>query len=214
ARRLHGKETGHVGFEVEGARDEMLREPPDPRDAFVLRAELRSALEVFATVPERRREIKALQIIGFTYDEIGERLGLSYTRVNALATEANDAIRAELHRRRLERPHSSTRVERLSQLELQPPKWLTAAIGCPPGKHISPQAILAWRRAAIAIDDYRREHGPHVGDDALGKPPAEPRAARSFDLISCVDPRAPVDSTKSVGHPNVGHAASVVPVSV
>jgi hypothetical protein len=108
---------------------------------------------------------------------------LEITAVNRLVTEANDAIRAERHRLRLEGPSSSVRAERLWDLEQQPPKWLTAAIGRPPGKNTRSQAVLAWRRAAIAIDDYRREHGPHLGgDEALGRRPAEPRAARSFDL--------------------------------
>lgn len=42
--------------------------------------------------------------------------------------------------------------------------------------------MLAWRRAAIAIDDYRREHGPRLGTESLGMRPSEPRAVRSFDL--------------------------------
>ena len=36
-----------------------------------------------------------LSVAGFTSDEIGAMLGLSYTRVNALATEANKPLRTE-----------------------------------------------------------------------------------------------------------------------
>jgi hypothetical protein len=63
--RLHGKKAGHVGFEVDG-RDgsDLPREPADPRDSFTLRADLRTALDLLAAVPERRRK----------YEEIGERL--------------------------------------------------------------------------------------------------------------------------------------------
>lgn len=39
--------------------------------------------------------MKILSVAGFTYDEIGAMLGLSYTRVNALATEANKWLRTE-----------------------------------------------------------------------------------------------------------------------
>jgi len=46
-------------------------------------------------VPDRRRQVKILSMAGFTYDEIGAMLGLSYTRVNALATEANKWLRTE-----------------------------------------------------------------------------------------------------------------------
>ena len=63
--RLHGKKAGHVGFEVDG-RDgsDLPREPADPRDSFTLRADLGTALDLLAAVPERRRK----------YEEIGERL--------------------------------------------------------------------------------------------------------------------------------------------
>jgi hypothetical protein len=54
--KLDGKERSHIGFEVEGNRDELTRELADPRDVVAVRSELRFALEVVATVPERRRE--------------------------------------------------------------------------------------------------------------------------------------------------------------
>jgi hypothetical protein len=44
------------------------------------------------------------------------------------------------------------------------------------------RAVLAWRRAALAIDDYRRQYGRGLGDDPLGERPADREAARTFDL--------------------------------
>ena len=60
--KLDRKERSHTGFNVEGHRDEFTREPADPRDVVAIRSELRFALDVFATVPERRREAKALLV--------------------------------------------------------------------------------------------------------------------------------------------------------
>ena len=91
--KLDGKERSHIGFEVEGNRDELTREPADPRDVVAIRSELRFALDVFATVPERRREAKALLVTGFKDTEIQAQLGLTYTRVNHLISEANRRFR-------------------------------------------------------------------------------------------------------------------------
>jgi DNA-directed RNA polymerase specialized sigma24 family protein len=58
----------------------------------------REALEALSRVPDRRRQVKILSVAGFSYDDIGAMLGLSYTRVNALATEANKWLRTERRR--------------------------------------------------------------------------------------------------------------------
>ena len=156
--RLDGKERGHIGFEV-GGRDDLIREPADPRDVVAIRSELRSALDALAAVPERRREVKALWVTGFKYEEIQDQLGLTYTRVNRLMTEANHAIQKERLRAAPPREAVPVRAARLQELEGNPPRWLTNAIGRPPGKRVSAQITLPWRRAAFALDDYRREHG-------------------------------------------------------
>jgi DNA-directed RNA polymerase specialized sigma24 family protein len=44
---------------------------PDRRDQIAIRERLRDALDALAEVPERRRDIKALQVTGFSYQEIG-----------------------------------------------------------------------------------------------------------------------------------------------
>jgi DNA-directed RNA polymerase specialized sigma24 family protein len=180
--KLDGKERSHTGFEVKGNRDELTREPADPRDVVAIRSELRFALDVFATVPERRREAKALLVTGFKYTDIQERLGLTYTRVNHLISEANKAVQTERHRAAQLDVDGPPKARRLRELETNPPGWLKAAIGRAPGRNRSAEAALLWRRAALAIDDYRREHGPHLKDEPLGDRPIEPRAARSYDL--------------------------------
>ena len=128
--------------------------------------------------------MKALHVTGFKYEEIGERLGLSYTRVNRLVTEANAAIRRERERvAPTERLDAPPRGDRLQDLESDPPDWLRAAIGRAPGHFAASSAVRAWRQAALALDDYRREHGAHLRlDEPLGRRPQNPRAARSYDL--------------------------------
>ena len=187
--KLDGKERSHTGFEVDGNREEFTREPADPRDVVAIRSELRFALEVFATVPERRREAKALLVTGFQYTEIQERLGLTYTRVNHLISEANKAVQAERQRAARLDVDGPPKARRLRELESKPPAWLKAAIGPPPGKHRA-EVTLSWRRAAIAIDDYRREHGAQLKEEPLGCRPSDPRAARAYDLADRAIARA------------------------
>jgi DNA-directed RNA polymerase specialized sigma24 family protein len=189
--KLDGKERGHLGFEL-GGDTELVYEPADPRDVLALRTDLRAALDLLAAVPDRRREVKALHVTGFKYEEIGERLGLSYTRVNQLVTEANAAIRRERERvAPTERLDAPARGDRLQKLESDPPKWLSAAIGRTPGQFVSSRVLLPWRQAALALDDYRREHGAHLPvDEPFGRRPHEPRAARAYDLAQRAIERA------------------------
>ena len=168
--KLHAKEASHLRSELVGEDDEIVWEPADPRDTLTLRAELRDALDLLSAVPARRREVKAMHITGYTYAEIATRMGLGHARVNALITEANAAIRRENGRVAPEQQPRTDRAERLRDLETQPPKWLVKALGRAPGKAVKPGALLAWRRAALALDDYRREHAPELASDGLGPP--------------------------------------------
>jgi hypothetical protein len=49
---------------------------------------------------------------------------------------------------------------------------------------------VAWRRAALAVDDYRRDYGVKGGDQPLGARPTEERAMRRHDLTERVVERA------------------------
>ncbi len=44
-------------------------------------------------MPARRRDIKALRVTGFSYQEIGEMRGLTYPRVNRMIAEADAVLR-------------------------------------------------------------------------------------------------------------------------
>jgi len=79
-----------------------------------------------------------------------------------------------------ERPVTSPRAGRLRELEDEPPVWLTNAIAMRPGRSESSSGVvLAWRREALVIDDYRSAYRQDSTTDAIGPIPIE-REARSL----------------------------------
>jgi DNA-directed RNA polymerase specialized sigma24 family protein len=170
--RLHRAEVGHVSLSIDDGGAPASWDRADERDKAAIRLRLREALRAFARLPEARREIKALQITGFSYDEIAEMRGLTYTRVNHLLAEANATLREVQARSAAVRIDGPRRAVRLDELEQDPPTWLRRAIGRRPSVANERRAVLAWRRAALTIDDYRRQYGRGLGDDTLGERPA------------------------------------------
>jgi hypothetical protein len=74
----------------------------------------------------------------------------------------------------------STRGAVARELEDQPPVWLTNAIGMRPGRSkSSSEVVLAWRRAALVLDDYRTAYSHESPTDAIGPAPIEPGARRA-----------------------------------
>jgi hypothetical protein len=111
-------------------------------------------------------------------DDVAEVMGISRQRVATLLVDAALKV-AELNEERHgnERPVASPRAARLRQLEDAPPVWLTNAIGTRPGRSKSSSGVvLAWRRAVLVIDDYRRGCGHHSATDPIGPTPIEPSA--------------------------------------
>jgi hypothetical protein len=91
--------------------------------------------------------------------------------------------RAE-HRAELERPVANPRAARLRELETEPPSWLIEAIGrAPTFNKSSSKVILAWRRAALAIDDYRNQHGWNHAEIGIGPTPSQPVARRAHQHV-------------------------------
>ena len=82
-------------------------------------------------------------------------------------------------------PHRGRRG--LRELEDGPPEWLTSTVGKCPAR--SAGVVLAWRRAALAIEDYRifparADGAAHAGDIA----PAYWTLYTSRDQAECVWP--------------------------
>lgn len=68
-------------------------EPTTTIDAFRLAIDLDEALAVLASLPERKRDIYALKVLGFSYEEIGRISGDSYSTVNRQLVRAAALIR-------------------------------------------------------------------------------------------------------------------------
>jgi hypothetical protein len=74
---------------------------------------------------------------------------------------------------------ASPRAARLRELKDTPPDWLIEAVGRPPARGENASAsILAWRRAALVIDDYRHNHGWASPYEGLGPKPTDDLVAR------------------------------------
>ena len=134
---------------------------PDP---YELRLTVNEVFEVLDHLPERLQRIALLRALGMRHRDISELTGDSRARVGQLISRANDHIEGLLDERALGQRDMPRRAQRLEQLELRPPEWLTDRIGRPPSrgrKTVSQSSATrrAWRRAALAIDDYRAAGG-------------------------------------------------------
>ena len=120
--------------------------------------EFRAALQELQKLPERLQAVVFMRSQSTKQSEVAEVLGVSTQRIDQLLRAASVKLR-DVSERRIEasRPVASPRAARLRELEDDPPKRLTEAIGRVPGRNKSSSGVvLAWRRAALAIDDYRR----------------------------------------------------------
>ena len=68
-------------------------EPASTVDAFALAIDLDEALTALASLPERQRNLYALKVLGFSYEEICRITGDSYTAVNRHLVRAYALVR-------------------------------------------------------------------------------------------------------------------------
>jgi RNA polymerase sigma factor (sigma-70 family) len=159
-----------------------LFDPVDPRDRISERIEFHAALQELQKLPPMLQEVVMIRSQVTRQQEVADIMGLSRQRVAQLLVKA--ALRvAQLNEERHdeERPVASPRAARLRELEDHPPTWLTNALGREPGRSKSDSAVvLAWRRAAIFIDDFRRDHGWSSATNAIGATPLDPAARLSY----------------------------------
>jgi DNA-directed RNA polymerase specialized sigma24 family protein len=157
-------------------------ELPDPRDRYAERLEFLSAVQKLKKLSPLHQETVMIRSQVSTQREVAEIMGLSRQRVAYLLTQAHMRV-AELNEERhnSERPVASPRAARLRELEDDPPAWLKNAIGTRPGRSKSSSGVvLAWRRAALVLDDYRRASGNRSATDAIGAIPIDPAARRAY----------------------------------
>jgi len=150
----------------------------DLLDEVEIRHDVTEALTIISKMRPRLQRIALLRALGHTHHQIGELTGDSATRVHQLVVRASDEvdeIRAE--RQRGSRA-GAPRADRLRELEQHPPQWLIAKIG--PSVKLSRKVSgrseqrRQWRRAALALDDYRRAAGAEGFEAMTADPPANP----------------------------------------
>ena len=111
---------------------------------------------------------------GWSYEEAGDRLGISDTRVNQLVSRAHQRLR-EIEVREIE-PRSD-RARRLASIERDPPVYLVNEIGWPPRanpKEGGHEVRREWCRLALEIEDFRVERNVNDPRLALGNGPPDP----------------------------------------
>jgi DNA-directed RNA polymerase specialized sigma24 family protein len=148
-----------------------------------IRNDVTEALTIISKLRPRLQRVALLRALGHSHGQVGELTGDSATRVHQLVARAShdiDEIRA--HRDHEHRPFPP-RAEGLWELENEPPEWLVAKIGRPvklsrrnSGRT---EQRRQWRRAALALDDYRRAAGAEGFENMTTDPPANPALRES-----------------------------------
>ena len=139
---------------------------PDPRDRYDERIRFDAALQELKKLPPALQRVVLIRSQVWKQEEVAEVMGIRPDQVDRLLRAAAIQL-AEVNENRhdRERPVASPRAARLRELEDDPPEWLTSAIGrCPSRSKSSAGVVLAWRRAALAIEDYRTRQLPRLAD--------------------------------------------------
>ena len=160
--------------------------PVDPHDQYAIRDGVEDAFSVLEHLSPRLQQIAMLRALGLRHAEISKITGDTPTRVAQLIAQANMRIYEHLEERSLDTERLSPRAKRLWELERDQPRWLTSRIGRVPQSTrrsaSQSEKRRAWRRAALALDDYRTAIGRRRFDEAAEVPPADPDHARLHGL--------------------------------
>ena len=152
----------------------------DPARRLEQRQQFEEAIFELKQIPKPMQAVVLVASQVRRHRDVGEILDIPETRVGYLLASASAALGEAAERRaERERPVASPRAARLRELEDAPPDWLVESVGRPParGKNAS-ASILAWRRAALAIDDYRHDHAWTSPYEGLGPKPTDNLIAR------------------------------------
>jgi DNA-directed RNA polymerase specialized sigma24 family protein len=144
--------------EIERADDAV-----SPVEEVEIRHDDGEALGVLTALRPRLQRVALLRALQFTKPEIASITGDSVGRVDKLISTASERIQQILDARLPQLQQLAPRAERLWSLENEPPGWLAARIGGPPRLSRKNGGTIemrrAWRRAAIALDDFRQTIG-------------------------------------------------------
>jgi DNA-directed RNA polymerase specialized sigma24 family protein len=134
-----------------------------PVEEVEIRHDVGEAFGVLAELRPRLQRVALLRALQFTKPEIAAITGDSVGRVDKLVSSASARIQQILAARLPQRQQPAPRAERLWSLENEPPDWLADRIGGPPRLSRKNGGTIemrrAWRRAAIALDDFRQAIG-------------------------------------------------------
>jgi len=158
ARRDRGEGWARVPFE-----SPAVAEVESPVDEIEERQDVTDALALLGRLPRRVRRVALLRGLGMTHAQIAELTGDSLQRVDRLLVQASYGVREVLGEFSARAPEGSPRARRLWELEHETPAWLVARIArIPKATHRAgaEEVRRTWRRAAIALDDYRQAVGP------------------------------------------------------
>ena len=180
--RLNARHRGIVRIDASHDVRNVVHDIADAHDPYEARFEFQAAMQELQQLPERLQAVVLLNALLGRHQDVAEVLGVSRQRVAQLVhLSAAHLLRLAERRAVAERPVASPRLARLRELEAFPPAWLIDTIGQAPNPGKSAAGVsLAWRRAALAIDDHRKLVGHESLRDALGPVPIEPAARRSY----------------------------------
>ena len=163
-----------------------LRSILDPRDRYEIRDDMEDVHAILERLPPRLQRIAMLRAHGLRHQEISEVTGDSPVRVAQLIAQANFKIYEVLRERTHDADEMAPRAKRLFELERDQPAWLKERIGrVPKGSRRSvaqTEVRRAWRRAALALDDYRTAIGPADFSGDINVAPTDPDLRRQHEL--------------------------------
>ena len=159
--------------------------PVDHRDHYAIRDDVEDAFAILERLPPRLQRIAMLRALGLRHREISEITGDTPLRVAQLIARSNFEIYEVLAERSYECEHPSPRAKRLWELERDQPSWLTDRIGRSPRSSRRNVAMTekrrAWRRAALALDDYRTALGSGRFNEMADSRPADEQLGKYHD---------------------------------
>jgi DNA-directed RNA polymerase specialized sigma24 family protein len=153
-----------------------------PDERYELRMRFEAALVELKKLPPPLQRVVLVRSQVWKGEEVAGVLGMRPDQVEPLLRAAAIQLaKVNENRHDRERPVASPRAARLRELEDEPPEWLTKVIGqCPHRSKSSAGVILSWRRAALAIDDYRRTTSYEHPREAIGFVPRDHDQKRAY----------------------------------
>ena len=144
----------------------------DRKDPIAGRIAMLDGRRRLQAAESRERRVMVLCGVGYSYAQVAEALGISYTRVNQLISSGRARMTASDRAAELATPAAHPRARLLDELLRHPPPFLRAEIGRPPvaaTREAPTDKRLEWSRLALAIIDFRVAHGITDAARALGR---------------------------------------------